>query len=104
MNDVDCARIEHEWASARRDGSLAGCRDTVLRQGAAAWTHPSGARDLARRTARHDLAAGQVRIGRWVAAERAPLAYHGAGAALGPEVLGTSLLAIGPSGAGKTGI
>jgi hypothetical protein len=102
MNDVDCARVEHAWAVARRDGSLAGFRDTVLRQGAAAWVHPSGARDLARRTARHDLAAGQVRIGRWVAAERAPLVYHGAGAALGPEVLGTSLLAVGPSGAGKT--
>ncbi|WP_105974966.1 type IV secretory system conjugative DNA transfer family protein [Streptomyces geranii] len=102
MNDVDCARVEHKWAVARRDGALAGFRDTVLRQGAAAWAHPSGARDLERRTARHDLAVGQVRIGRWVAAERAPLVYHGAGAALGPEVLGTSLLAIGPSGAGKT--
>ncbi|WP_055532646.1 hypothetical protein [Streptomyces graminilatus] len=102
MNDVDCARVEHAWTLARRDGLLTGFQDTVLRQGAAAWTHPSGARDLARRTAHHDLAAGQVRIGRWVAAERAPLAYHGAGAALGPEVLGTSLLAVGPSGAGKT--
>ncbi|MDX2541999.1 ATP/GTP-binding protein [Streptomyces sp. WI04-05B] len=102
MNDVDCARVEHAWALARRDGSLAGFRDTVLRQGAAAWGHPSGARDLTRRTARHDLAAGQVRIGRWAAAERAPLVYHGAGAALGAEVLGTSLLAVGPSGAGKT--
>jgi len=102
MNDVDCARVEHAWAVARRDGSLAGFRDTVLRQGAAAWSHPSGARDLARRTAQHDLSVGQVRIGRWAAAERAPLVYHGAGAALGPAVLGTSLLAVGPSGAGKT--
>ncbi len=102
MNDVDCARVEHAWALARRDGLLAGFRDTVLRQGAAAWVHPSGARDLARRSAHHDLSAGQVRIGRWVAADRAPLAYHGAGAALGPEVLGTSLLAVGPPGSGKT--
>jgi hypothetical protein len=102
MNDVDCARVAHAWATARRDGTQAAFRDTVLRQAGAAWTHPSGARDLPRRTARHDLLAGQVRIGRWVAAERAPLAFHDAGTALGPDVLGTSLLAVGPSGSGKT--
>lgn len=102
MNDVDWARVEHAWTLARRDGLLAAFREAVLRQGAAAWVHPSGARDLSRRTAHHDLSVGQVRIGRWVEAERAPRAYHGAGAALGPEVLGTSLLAVGPSGAGKT--
>ncbi|CAL9421145.1 ATP/GTP-binding protein [Streptomyces sp. Tu 3180] len=102
MNDVDCTRIEHAFAAARRGATLDAFRDTVLRQGGAAWTHPSGARDLPRRTARHDLLAGQVRIGRWVAAERAPQPYQGAGAALGPEVLGTSLLAVGPSGSGKT--
>ncbi|MFI7502984.1 ATP/GTP-binding protein [Streptomyces sp. NPDC049687] len=97
MNDVDCARVRRAWTVGLPD-----FRDTVLRQGGAAWTHPSGARDLPRRTARHDLLAGQVRIGRWVAAERAPVTYHDAGAALGPDVLGTSLLAVGPSGSGKT--
>ncbi|MFF7855718.1 ATP/GTP-binding protein [Streptomyces sp. NPDC007904] len=102
MNDVDCARIEHAFAAARRSATLDAFRDTVLRRGGAAWTHPSGARDLPRRTARHDLLAGQVRIGRWVPAERAPRPYHDAGAALGPDVLGTSLLAVGPSGSGKT--
>ncbi|MEV5429484.1 ATP/GTP-binding protein [Streptomyces sp. NPDC052701] len=102
MNDVDCVRIEHAFDAARRSATLDAFRGTVLRQGGAAWTHPSGARDLPRRTARHDLLAGQVRIGRWVATERAPRPYHDAGAALGPDVLGTSLLAIGPSGSGKT--
>ncbi|MFD8524049.1 ATP/GTP-binding protein [Streptomyces capillispiralis] len=102
VNDVDCVRVERAFAVARRGAALAAFRDTVLSQGGAAWTHPSGARDLPRRTARHDLLAGQVRIGRWVAAERAPQPYHDAGAALGPDVLGTSLLAIGPSGSGKT--
>ncbi|MFJ4619290.1 ATP/GTP-binding protein [Streptomyces sp. NPDC088812] len=97
MNDVDCARVTRAWAARRPD-----FRQTVLREAGAAWTHPSGDRDLPRRGARHDLLAGQVRIGRWVAAERAPLAYHDAGAALGPEALGTSLLAVGPSGSGKT--
>ncbi|MFJ3984235.1 ATP/GTP-binding protein [Streptomyces fungicidicus] len=102
MNDVDCTRVEHAFAVARRGGAPAAFRDTVLREAGAAWTHPSGARDLPRRRARHDLFAGQVRIGGWAAAERAPGAYQGAGAALGPDVLGTSLLAVGPSGSGKT--
>ncbi|MFG2575883.1 ATP/GTP-binding protein [Streptomyces sp. NPDC048481] len=97
MNDVDCARVRRAWSAGLGD-----FRETVLRQGGAAWTHPSGDRDLPRRTARHDLLAGQVRIGRWVAAERTPPAYHDTGAALGPELLGTSLLAVGPSGSGKT--
>ncbi|MFM9609443.1 ATP/GTP-binding protein [Streptomyces niveiscabiei] len=102
MNDVDCARVEHAFALARAGASLGAFRETVLRQGGAAWTHPSGARDLPRRNAAHDLLAGQVRIGRWVSAERAPVPYRDAGAALGADVLGTSLLAVGPSGSGKT--
>ncbi|WP_320773219.1 ATP/GTP-binding protein [Streptomyces sp. CRN 30] len=102
MNDVDCTRVEHAFAVARRDASLRAFHDTVLRQGGAAWAHPSGARDLPRRTARHDLLAGQVRLGRWSAAERTPRPFHDAGAALGPDALGTSLLAVGPSGSGKT--
>ncbi|MFF8972009.1 ATP/GTP-binding protein [Streptomyces sp. NPDC014995] len=97
MNDVDCARVTRAWSAGLPD-----FRETVLREAGAAWAHPSGDRDLSRRGARHDLLAGQVRIGRWVAAERAPLPYRDAGAALGPDVLGTSLLAVGPSGSGKT--
>src|SRR5690606_6321964 len=97
-----CARIGHAFATTRRAAGPAAFRDTVLRQAGAAWTHPSGARDLPRRTARHDLLSEQVRIGRWVAAEGAPQPYHDAGAALGPDVLGTSLLAVGPSGSGQT--
>ncbi|MFB7934678.1 ATP/GTP-binding protein [Streptomyces sp. NPDC056039] len=102
MNDVDCTRVEHAFALARRGAGLDAFRDTVLRQGGVAWTHPSGARDLPRRAARHDLLASQVRIGRWVAAERVPQTYGDAEAALDPGVLGTSLLAVGPSGSGKT--
>ncbi|MEU9335390.1 ATP/GTP-binding protein [Streptomyces sp. NPDC048290] len=103
MNDVDCARVDRVWRDTGHDRSrLAAFTDTVLRHGAAAWAHPSGARDLPVRTARHDPLAGQVRIGRWGTGDRVPAAHQGAGAALGPEVLATSLLAIGPSGAGKT--
>ncbi|MER6025592.1 ATP/GTP-binding protein [Streptomyces sp. NPDC001851] len=102
MNDVDCARIGHMWTVARARARVFSFAETVLREGGAAWTHPSGDRDLPGRAARHDLLAGQVRIGQWVAGERTPLAYGGAGAALAPDTLGTSLLAVGPSGSGKT--
>lgn len=102
MNDVDCARIGHMWTLARAGARVSSFTGTVLREGGAAWTHPSGDRDLPGRTARHDLLVGQVRIGQWVAGDRTPLAYGGAGAALAVDTLGTSLLAVGPSGSGKT--
>ncbi|SEE58211.1 hypothetical protein SAMN05216489_07247 [Streptomyces sp. 3213] len=102
MNDVDCARVEHAWKRARRTGDLSSFTRTVLRAAGSAWTHPSGSRDLPGRIARHDLLAGQVRIGTWAAGERTSLAYRGVGAALGPDTLGTSLLVVGPSGSGKT--
>ncbi|MFE2419191.1 ATP/GTP-binding protein [Streptomyces hokutonensis] len=102
MNDVDCARVEHAWKRARRTGDLSSFTRTVLRDAGAAWTHPSGSRDLPGRIARHDLLAGQVRIGTWAPGERTALAYRGVGTALGPDTLGTSLLVVGPSGSGKT--
>ncbi|HEY9367050.1 MAG TPA: ATP/GTP-binding protein [Streptomyces sp.] len=100
MNDVDCARVRRAWKQAA--GRRASFVDTVIGQGGAAALHPSGGRDLPRRAAEHDLLVGQVRIGRYAAAERSPYAYHGAGLALDSGMLGTSLLAVGPSGAGKT--
>ncbi|MGW1837217.1 ATP-binding protein [Streptomyces sp. NPDC002067] len=104
MNDVDVARIDHAWRAARRGaGGLASFTDTVLRHGAAAGVHPSGARDLPRRTAHHDLLAHQVRIGVAADHERNPYQHRGAGLALDPGLLGTSLLAVGPPGSGKTG-
>ncbi|MFF1696837.1 ATP/GTP-binding protein [Streptomyces sp. NPDC058257] len=104
MNDVDCTRVAHAWRTAGSDpGALATFVDTVARQGSAAWAHPSGQRDLPARSAVHDLLVGQVRIGRFAKDERNPRAVRAAAAALDPAVLGTSLLAVGPSGAGKTG-
>ncbi|MFG2136321.1 ATP-binding protein [Streptomyces sp. NPDC048650] len=103
MNDVDVARIDRAWRSVRAGNNpLASFTDTVLRQGAAACAHPSGRRDLARRAADHDLLAHQVRIGTAADHERNPYQYRGAGCALEPGVLGTSLLAVGPAGSGKT--
>ncbi|MFF4700298.1 ATP-binding protein [Streptomyces chattanoogensis] len=103
MNDVDVARIDRAWQSVRSGkNSLAAFTDTVLRQGAAACAHPSGRRDLTRRTAEHDLLAHQVRLGTAADHERNPYRHRGAGCALEPAVLGTSLLAVGPAGSGKT--
>ncbi|MEV5550077.1 ATP-binding protein [Streptomyces sp. NPDC052309] len=104
MRDVDHARIARAWqgvASGRH--SLATFTNAVLSHGAAACPHPSGARDLPARQARHDLVTGQVRIGTAADDARNPYAYRGTGLALGPDLLGTSLLAVGPAGSGKTG-
>jgi hypothetical protein len=103
LNDVDCVRLTHAWEGARsRHDGPASFEEAVVRQGADAFLHPSGSRDLPLRTARHDLLAGQVRIGDCADDERNPYARRGSGMALDPALLGTSLLAVGPPGAGKT--
>ncbi|WP_181769039.1 ATP-binding protein, partial [Streptomyces albidus (ex Kaewkla and Franco 2022)] len=103
MGDVDHARIHRAWESVRaRPGRLSSFIDTVLSQGAAACAHPSGRRDLPHRAARHDLRLRQVRIGTASDNERNPQHYRGAGVALEPSLLGTSALAVGPPGSGKT--
>ncbi|MFD0076134.1 ATP/GTP-binding protein [Streptomyces sp. NPDC127166] len=103
MNDVDCARVRRTWKDSDRDAvRRAAFVDSLVRQGAAAGAHPSGDRDLLNRSGVHDLLLSQVRVGRWVAADRGPRTYDGAGLALDPALLGTSLLAVGPSGTGKT--
>ncbi|CCK27129.1 ATP/GTP binding protein [Streptomyces davaonensis JCM 4913] len=104
MRDVDHARITRAWQGVRSGRhSLATFTGAVLKDGAAACLHPSGERDLPTRLSRHDLVTGQVRLGTTADDTRNPYAYRGTGLALGPELLGTSLLAVGPAGAGKTG-
>ena len=103
MSDVDQARIHRAWESVRaRPNRLGAFVDAVLAQGAAACAHPSGRRDLPLRAARHDLRLRQVRIGTAADVERNPHHYRGAGVALEPSLLGTSALAVGPAGSGKT--
>ncbi|MFJ9903824.1 ATP-binding protein [Streptomyces sp. NPDC101152] len=104
MRDVDHARIARAWQGVRSGRfSLATFTSAVLQDGAAACLHPSGERDLPARIARHDLLTGQVRLGTTADDPRNPYAYRGAGLGLGPDLLGTSLLAVGPAGSGKTG-
>ncbi|MFD7117065.1 ATP-binding protein [Streptomyces sp. NPDC059922] len=103
MNDVDYARIRRAWHSVRADPSrLTAFAEAVRAQGAAACVHPSGTRDLPVRAARHDLLVRQVRLGTVHDGEHNPYPRRGTGIALDPVLLGTSLLAVGPPGAGKT--
>ncbi|MEU9714169.1 ATP/GTP-binding protein [Streptomyces sp. NPDC047976] len=103
MNDVDFARIRRAWESVRADPTrLRAFDDAVRDKGAGACVHPSGDRDLPVRAARHDLLTRQVLLGTVEDGERNPYARRGTGLALDPGVLGTSLLAVGPSGTGKT--
>ncbi|MFJ9396612.1 ATP/GTP-binding protein [Streptomyces californicus] len=103
MNDVDVARLRHAWKlAAQRPDRLAPLAESVLRNGGAAALHPSGRRDLPLRTARHDVLTGQVRIGRCADDPHNPYVRRGTGLALEPALLGTSLLAVGPQGAGKS--
>ncbi|WUK32141.1 ATP-binding protein [Streptomyces sp. NBC_00370] len=103
MNDVDYVRIRRAWHSVRVDPTrLPAFTDAVRTGGAAACVHPSGKRDLPVRAARHDLFVRQVRLGTVQDGERNPYGRRGTGIALEPQLLGTSLLAVGPPGAGKT--
>ncbi|WP_075017054.1 type IV secretory system conjugative DNA transfer family protein [Actinacidiphila rubida] len=103
MNDVDYARIRRAWDGVRQDPSLLdGFSDAVLRQGAEAFLHPSGKRELPYRGFPHDLMNGQVRVGLGVDTDRNPYQHRGSGIALDPTLLGTGLLAVGPPGSGKT--
>ena len=104
LSDVDHARLTRAWSSAVAAGPAGVetfAREVELR-GAGACPHPSGARSLPARVARHDLMAAQVRIGAVVDDPRNPAHFRGAGVALDPGVLGTSVVAVGPSGSGKT--
>ncbi|MFE9119769.1 ATP/GTP-binding protein [Streptomyces sp. NPDC007172] len=103
MNDVDCVRIRRAWTTVKADPARLGAfTEAVAGQGARACLHPSGDRDLPARAATHDLLTSQVRIGRYPDTDRTPATRRGAGAAIDPGSLGSSLLAIGPFGSGKT--
>ncbi|MFJ2026361.1 ATP/GTP-binding protein [Streptomyces sp. NPDC087897] len=103
MNDVDCVRIGHAWSRVDTGALSPGVFvDRVMKHGAAACPHPSGDRDLPVRAATHDLLTAQVRVGAYAEHPRNPAPRRGAGAALDPTVLGTSLLGVGPHGSDRT--
>ncbi|MGW6914092.1 ATP-binding protein [Kitasatospora sp. NPDC054939] len=103
VGDVDYVRIQRAWESAQADPAFVPAFVAqVVERGAAACAHPSEARDLPGRAGRHDLLVRQVRLGTAQDVPKNPLSHRAAGFALDPEVLGTSLLAVGPAGTGKT--
>jgi len=103
VGDVDYVRIQRAWETVLGDPELLPAfTEQVTARGAAACAHPSGGRDLPGRSARHDLLTRQVRLGTAQDVIKNPPAHRTAGFALDPTLLGTSLLAVGPAGTGKT--
>ncbi|MEV4559683.1 ATP-binding protein [Kitasatospora sp. NPDC049285] len=104
VGDVDYVRIHQAWRSV--GGDVAAWQDfaaQVASRGAAACAHPSEQRDLpGGRGVRHDLMVRQVRLGTAQDVVKNPVTHRNAGFALDPATLGTSLLAVGPAGTGKT--
>ncbi|AXI81581.1 ATP-binding protein [Peterkaempfera bronchialis] len=105
VGDVDYVRIRRAWQGVVADpGRLRQFAEEVAGRGGAACAHPSAARDLDRRWAEHDLLARQVRLGVAQDVPKNPVTHRGAGFALDPALLGTSLLAVGPAGTGKSAL
>ncbi|MET9402914.1 ATP-binding protein [Kitasatospora sp. NPDC002965] len=103
VGDVDFVRIQRAWESAQADPAyVPAFVEQVMERGAAAFSHPSENRDLPGRAARHDLLLQQVRLGTTQDVPKNPQAFRATGFALDPTVLGSSLLAVGPAGTGKT--
>ncbi|MFD0328792.1 ATP-binding protein [Streptacidiphilus monticola] len=103
VNDVDHQRLLHALDCVRHDPERLSALLTAIRDfGAAACAHPSGARELPGRGPGHDLLLRQLRLGHAEAVPKNPAEYRGVDVALDPALLGTSLLAVGPAGTGKT--
>ncbi|KQV16127.1 MULTISPECIES: hypothetical protein [unclassified Kitasatospora] len=103
VSDVDYVRIQRAWETVLGQPDLmAAFTEQITARGAAACAHPSEARDLAGRSHRHDLLTRQVRLGTAQDVLKNPTTHRATGFALDPALLGTSLLAVGPAGTGKT--
>ncbi|WP_052439546.1 hypothetical protein [Streptacidiphilus jiangxiensis] len=103
VGDVDHQRLLGALERVRQEPErLAALLGAVREHGAVACAHPSGARDLPGRSLAHDLLSRQLRLGAAENVPKNPAGYRGADIALDPLLLGTSLLAVGPAGSGKT--
>ncbi|MFI5708689.1 type IV secretory system conjugative DNA transfer family protein [Kribbella sp. NPDC051620] len=103
FNDVDRARLTNAIrGQVANPPELERLAQAIERDRSAALVHPSQQRDLpGRRFARHNLLAGQVRLGEVVPDHRGDFEITG-DFGIDLDVLRTSLLVIGPPGSGKT--
>lgn len=106
LTDVDYVRVARVvQRTARRDGlqQLAPIAVAIQEKGGGAFLHSSGQRDLPMpRLVQHDLVTGQARLGVAADTARNPISHQREWFALDTEVLRTSMLVVGPPGAGKT--
>ena len=106
LTDVDYVRVARVVKQSARAGSPERLRPVALQieeHGGAAFVHASQQRDLpVPRLVQHDLITGQARLGVAADTARNPAGYQRRWFALDTEVLRTSMLVIGPAGAGKT--
>jgi hypothetical protein len=106
LTDVDYVRVARVVKQSARTGSPERLRPVALQieeHGGAAFVHASQQRDLpVPRLVQHDLITGQARLGIAADTPRNPSGYQRRWFALDTEVLRTSMLVIGPAGAGKT--
>jgi hypothetical protein len=106
LTDVDYVRVARMvQRTARQDGpqELAPIAVAIQEKGGGAFLHPSGQRDLPMpRLVQHDLVTGQARLGVAAETDRNPATHQQEWFALDTEVLRTSMLVVGPPGAGKT--
>jgi len=106
LTDVDYVRVARVvQRTARQDGiaELAPIAVAIQEKGGGAFLHSSGQRDLPMpRLVQHDLVTGQARLGVAAESDRNPATHQKEWFALDTEVLRTSMLVVGPPGAGKT--
>jgi hypothetical protein len=103
FNDVDRARLTNAIrGQVTNPPGLERLAQAIERNRSAALVHPSQQRNLpGQRFARHNLLAGQVRLGEVVPDHRGDFEITG-DFGIDLDVLRTSLLVIGPPGSGKT--
>ena len=106
LTDVDYVRVARVvQRTVRQNGAqeLAPIATAIQEKGGGAFLHPSGQRDLPMpRLVQHDLVTGQARLGIAAETDRNPATHQREWFALDTEVLRTSMLVVGPPGAGKT--
>ncbi|GAA3764042.1 DUF2510 domain-containing protein [Micromonospora maritima] len=101
LSDVDYVRIGASLRD-RPDDRLNAALYKLMQQGSAAYCHPSGQRDLEPRVAHHRLARGEVLLGRVAGDPHNIAAMPDSPFVLDVSMLRTSMLVVGPPGAGKT--